>query len=771
MMVRQPAAVPADDPSPHRVLVNGAGLKVTFDGRDVYQFGDAVADWGAGYRWFKLFEVYDVEFSARASERIVQAVGTSGRLLLVDPFDVATRGRDLCIADNVVAVLPNFLALSTTEQTHLAERLRPGSMYGADQCLKAAMESEHVGVSIAGLARIIVDGRLLLMRQHGVYIPLGGALQYAAPDDRKRLEELGARHFLEDGGIQDYQGDLRFVLPSASLPALLVWWDLSRRADALNPRVERHPVRELREEMTAELGIFDGAYFDALLEPRLLPPYAPPPPYVDTVSRLFTGSPHERESAVSQVRAQTGEDRSLGCIGKLSLALDDPSADVRRAACAELIRLLPRHMHALPATAAPILDTLVGLSGASHQRRAPCRSLTTPGQIRAMLRHLSLECAPPLAEELLAARGDVTLLSEDYTYDPGLARDGIDIAMVVKREENFREREFRHNARVPRNDLIGRARWRPYYQGRVIDVDLSGDRLSEMVREHASLPYLEPYDVVTMLDGTRIVGVANGVLVQSQGKADVEISHPWLAQVHSVEVGGDRLLVASSGYDCVVEFSLRSGEVLWSWHASDHMVDAALLGVQQSRTDSTASALRGDGLAVADTSDPSLWGRFGLPTAIRLHLNEAHYLPDGCIAVSLAHLGAILTISRTGEAWDVIASGLQAPHGFTPHQNGLLGADTRRGRALFWGCDRGLPTEIRVEGMEGRTGREISGTEWLQKVVPLSDSLVLLVDEARNMLWLVDTIHRRYRGIETLANWRIHSVRPVRLLQSNTAAV
>jgi hypothetical protein len=111
------------------------------------------------------------------------------------------------------------------------------------------MDDGRVRVSCAGLCRIRDDdGRYLLALNQNrltrgvqVYTPLGGGLEYHAPD---LLARFDAEPENPDGH------ELRLYLPSARFPEFRAWF--LRRVER-----ETDPFRELREELVEELGVID----------------------------------------------------------------------------------------------------------------------------------------------------------------------------------------------------------------------------------------------------------------------------------------------------------------------------------------------------------------------------------------------------------------------------------------------------------------------------------------------------------------------------------
>jgi hypothetical protein len=112
------------------------------------------------------------------------------------------------------------------------------------------MDDGRVRVSCAGLCRIRDDeGRYLLALNHNrltrgvrVYTPLGGGLEYHAPDLPARFD---AEPENPDGR------ELRLYLPSARFAEFRAWF--LRRIER-----ETDPFRELREELVEELGAVEA---------------------------------------------------------------------------------------------------------------------------------------------------------------------------------------------------------------------------------------------------------------------------------------------------------------------------------------------------------------------------------------------------------------------------------------------------------------------------------------------------------------------------------
>ncbi|MCX5692177.1 MAG: hypothetical protein NTX47_00590 [Candidatus Omnitrophica bacterium] len=265
MSLRVPMMHASAKAAPKSLVLYGQGMKIYREGIVVY-IGKAVRPGVEGEFSVKFFEIYDAQLDPSAQGKIEEAVETkNGKIILLSREEMIlgkTIGGAICIAeDNAPAIIEGFERLTAGEREKIKSRLRENASYGN---WRGKVENvEEVRVSAASLIRIKIKDRYLLMRYKKAnedgswrYIPLGGALQYDEKG-RKILENIGAKDF--EGASDELLGDLRFRLPVANLGQFENWFNERQGR-------ETDPVRELKEEIIKELGLFTQEEFDLLIK-------------------------------------------------------------------------------------------------------------------------------------------------------------------------------------------------------------------------------------------------------------------------------------------------------------------------------------------------------------------------------------------------------------------------------------------------------------------------------------------------------------------------
>jgi hypothetical protein len=290
---------------------------------------------------------------------------------------------------------------------------------------------------------------------------------------------------------------------------------------------------------------------------------------------------------------------------------------------------------------------------------------------------------------------------------------------------------------------------------------LSHDRIDWTLKgSEWAFSAIEPYAVDASTRKLALAGGSYVRLIDMHSGEETFCRNPWLSQVHTVHFSADgrRLLVASAGFDAVVEFDTDIGGVLWEWFAWDHGYDRSTLGHHVVRDAEKRDALMAMGREAVLVDDPSKF-RFGVPTRlIPAHLNSARYDVNGRILVCLFHQGAGIVIDRvTGKVQEVV-SGLVNPHKLSRRRRGgYFISDTRAGKLVFIDESHCCAGEITLGGLPGLERQECLG-EFLQNTTELREDLFACVDIHRNTLWLVDVARRKFRGVKFPREWSVHDV-------------
>ena len=172
-------------------------------------------------------------------------------------------------------------------------------------------------------------------------------------------------------------------------------------------------------------------------------------------------------------------------------------------------------------------------------------------------------------------------------------------------------------------------------------------------------------------------------------KRDV-ISSPLFNALHSISRTERGYLVASTGLDLLLEFD-RTGDILWSWWATDHGFEFTPTGSRRE----------------LDKFIDYRSVQFGT-LAQTTHINSAAELPDGRVLASLFHQGMVIAIDRASGNWQPVLEDLDHPHAVRIlDKNHFTVADTVHGKALL--------VRIDERGGHGIVEEAVDvGTSWLQ---------------------------------------------------------
>ena len=184
------------------------------------------------------------------------------------------------------------------------------------------------------------------------------------------------------------------------------------------------------------------------------------------------------------------------------------------------------------------------------------------------------------------------------------------------------------------------------------------------------------------------------------------VSSPLFNALHSISRTQRGYLVASTGLDLLLEFN-RSGEILWSWWATDHGFELTSDGQPR----------------VLDKLADHRSIQYGT-RAQTTHINSAAELPDGRFLASLFHQGMVIAIDRETGEWQPVLEGLDHPHAVRVlDARHFTVADTVRGRALLVTINKlGAQVEADID----------TGTNWLQDCRYDSDRNCWILVDGKN---------------------------------------
>jgi len=218
-----------------------------------------------------------------------------------------------------------------------------------------------------------------------------------------------------------------------------------------------------------------------------------------------------------------------------------------------------------------------------------------------------------------------------------------------------------------------------------------------------------------------------------------------LAFVHSMDMSPDgrKLLLASSGFDLILEIDLETKETGRFWVARDEDVRNGIV-------DSGQQLL---GRLVDKSGILSSHGGLGLPPAQRkVFPNGITYLDDDRILATFFH-DAVAEINLSTGATRQLDLDVKHPHSPLRFGDGVILSDTANGRAIVLNHkleNTAVVNFANLPILEDDSG----GRQWLQHIRPLKDNNTLIaVDSNRESLFALNLESQSYNRIRMNKEW------------------
>ena len=331
--------------------------------------------------------------------------------------------------------------------------------------------------------------------------------------------------------------------------------------------------------------------------------------------------------------------------------------------------------------------------------------------------------------------------------------------ITVKSFELQEIRERYLKSRKSKSGRVGSVERRQATQGGLVYVEIENG----YIRQHEVLSFLtEPRGIDVTTD---MLAVSTENVVHILGKEGVErIDNPWFSYIHTVQFNHrsdpDRILISSSGYDCIFEYELKKFAPTWEWFAWEHGFREGYnprtgKNVYLTRKAKEASKLRADGLDFLFIKDPE---KQILPTAQRAaFINSVTYdsRQAGMLLGTFFHEGAVYSIDMRSGVCEKVLDKMKSPHGGRNFQDQYMATSTATGELVF---SDGM--KISFTGLPGKPS-ELYDLEWLQNTAPFQDYLVT-IDANRNSFVIIDMEKRQYDMISFDPNWAIQDIAEVR---------
>ena len=250
------------------------------------------------------------------------------------------------------------------------------------------------------------------------------------------------------------------------------------------------------------------------------------------------------------------------------------------------------------------------------------------------------------------------------------------------------------------------------------------------------------------------------------------IENPWFSYIHTTDIeksGGNRLLVSSSGFDCIFEYDVEKKNKTYEWFAWEN-------GFNQGKDPKTGDNLfltrkKGEAKQYEKEGNKYIYindpGSQVLPTAQRAaFINSVVYDPGDPqnIIATFFHEGAVYKIDRKSGQATKLLDGLINPHGGMKLDDGrVMGTSTKGGEVVL----QDTPGQIRYDfsNIPGKP-EFLSDFEWIQNSIVTKEGNILAVDSNRNAFVIFHPEKEWIGFIPYDQNWAIQDLVPSRLAEN-----
>lgn len=318
-------------------------------------------------------------------------------------------------------------------------------------------------------------------------------------------------------------------------------------------------------------------------------------------------------------------------------------------------------------------------------------------------------------------------------------------------------------SRANKSGRIGSVERRSITQGGLVYVEIENGVISH----YEILSFLTEPRGLDVASDIIAVSTENSVHVIREDRVD-RIDNPWFSYIHTVQFnhrsGPDRILVSSSGYDCIFEYDLATFKPVWEWFAWENGFQKgydpkSASDILLTRNAREASRFRAEGKIYLFIKDPE---KQTLPTAQRAaFINSVVYdaAESGKLLATFFHEGAVYRIDMFTGKSDSLIGGMKSPHGGRNYKGQYMATSTAGGEILFSNGDR-----INFKNLGGKPS-ELYDLEWIQNSAPFDDCIIT-IDANRSAFVLIDLKSRQYDMVKFDPDWAIQDIAEVKSPQT-----
>jgi hypothetical protein len=240
------------------------------------------------------------------------------------------------------------------------------------------------------------------------------------------------------------------------------------------------------------------------------------------------------------------------------------------------------------------------------------------------------------------------------------------------------------------------------------------------------------------------------------------IENDFFSYIHTVSFSPfdkDKLMVSSSGFDCIFEYDLKNSCPVWEWFAWENGYDKGKNPQTNSdifltRDKYTAEQWKKEEKPYLLIDDPKTQS---LPTAQRsAFINSVayHIHKEDFILATFFHEGKMMQINRKDDSLSCIIDNMHHPHGGKRSDTISMATSTNSGEIVVIKDDE--EKRYFTNNLSGKT-IELDQMEWLQNSI-IVDHLIITIDSNRTSFIIIDPQNERYDIIPYNLDWAIQDM-------------
>lgn len=331
----------------------------------------------------------------------------------------------------------------------------------------------------------------------------------------------------------------------------------------------------------------------------------------------------------------------------------------------------------------------------------------------------------------------------------------IDLLLTVK---NFDLQSIRARYIASKNNKSGKAgsvERRKVGTGGICFVKMKDGRLTQ---EDVYVSLKEPRGIAVKGDLLAIAAENTVYLIDDEIR---KIENPWFSYIHTIDFNPhdpSKILVASSGLDCIFEYDLNTLEQVYAWHAWDNdfreSINKEGEAIILTRHADEVAKLESEGHQVKLMNDPA---NQTLPTAQRAafintvtyDVNEPNYL-----LATFFHEGAVFRIDmNTGKSIQVI-DGMKNPHGGRNEGDLFMATSTGTGEIIRKNSQEEV--KYQFKNLAGKDP-ELGEMEWIQNAIDKNGNIIA-IDSNRTSFVIFNPEQEIISKVAYNDNWAVQDL-------------